>query len=110
MPISLPGKYFNLTSNADAFINNMYSHWEQSHNSHVVSIIFSDGGKKGDPRPFIPPCVMASSAMGLKLGSLGFCQPHTQKQVCPKSLHAVQHFTRVYLHARIAVDAGDIRT
>ena len=32
---------------------------------------------RGDPRPCIPPCVMASSAMGLKLGPLGFC--HTRK-------------------------------
>ena len=36
---------------------------------------------KGDPRPRIPPCVMASSAMGLKLGVFGFCRPHTQKQM-----------------------------
>ena len=34
----------------------------------------------GDPRPCIPPRVMASSAMWLKLGrSSGFCRPCTQK-------------------------------
>ena len=68
----------------------------------------------GDPRPPIPPRVMASSAMGLKLGVFGFL-PTTHakthaKQMRPWSLHAVRHFTRVYLHTRTVVDAGDICT
>ena len=57
---------------------------------------------------------MALSAMGLKLGVFGFSPTTHAKtnviQMCPRSLHAVQHFTRVYLHAETAVDASDIRT
>ena len=38
---------------------------------------------------------------------------HTRKtnaiQMRPRSLHAVRRFTRVYLHAKTAVDAGDMR-
>ena len=45
------------------------------------------------------PCVMASSAMGLKLGVFGFL-PTTHaktntKPVCPRSSHALRHFTHV---------------
>ena len=32
------------------------------------------------------------------------------KQLCPRSSHIMWHFTRVYLHAKTAVDAGDIHT
>ena len=66
----------------------------------------------GDPRPPISPCVMASSAMGLKLGVFGFLPTTHAKtnaiQMPSRSLRAVQHFTHVYLHAKSAVDAGDI--
>ena len=62
---------------------------------------------KGDPRPGIPPHVMASLAMGLKVGVFRF---YTQKQTRPRSSRAVRHFMHVYLHAQIAVDAGDIHT
>ena len=69
---------------------------------------------KGDPRPRIPSRVMASSAMGLKLGSSGFLPTtHTKTnaiQMHPRSSHAVQRFMCVYIHAQTAVDAGDIRT
>ena len=48
---------------------------------------------KGDPRPHIPHCVMASSAMGLKLKGLRFL-PTTHaktnaKQMHPRSWHTV---------------------
>ena len=36
---------------------------------------------KGDPRTPTLPCVMLLSAMDLQLGVLGFCRPHTQKQM-----------------------------
>ena len=63
---------------------------------------------KGDPRPDIPPRVMASSAMGLKLGVyqiLPTTHTHTHtkanaNKMHPRSLCAVQRFTRVYLHAQ----------
>ena len=42
---------------------------------------------KGDPRPHIPSCEIASSAMGLKLGYSGFCWPHTQKHMQTKYVH-----------------------
>ena len=69
---------------------------------------------KGDPRPRILPCVMVSSAMGLKLGVFRFL-PTTHaktnaKQTRPRSLGVVRRFTRAYLHAQTAVDASDIRT
>ena len=52
--------------------------------------------------------------MRLKLGVFGFLpitHAKTQaKQMHPRSSHAVQHFTRVYLHARTTVDAGDTGT
>ena len=53
---------------------------------------------------------MASSAMGLKFGVFGFLQTTHAKTMRPQSSHAVQHFTRVYLHARTAINTGDIRT
>ena len=40
----------------------------------------------------------------------GLCRPHTQRKCAQVLLSAVWHFTRVYLQAKIAVDAGDIRT
>ena len=65
---------------------------------------------KGDPRPRIPPRVMVSSAMGLKLGVFGsFRQPHTQI-INAKQIAFKRPFTCVYLHAQTAVDAGDIPT
>ena len=64
---------------------------------------------KGDPGPHKPPCVMASSAMGLKLRVFRFLQTTraktNAKQMRPRSLFAVQHFTRVCLHAQTTVDA-----
>ena len=67
-----------------------------------------------DPRPLIPPRVVTSSAMGLELGVFGFLPTTYVKtnatQMRPRSLRAVRRFTRVYLHAQTAVDAGDIRT
>ena len=55
---------------------------------------------KGDPRPRIPPCVMASSAMGLRLGVFGFL-PTTHaktnaKRMRPWSLRCVV-FQRVFI-------------
>ena len=49
---------------------------------------------KGDPRPCILPCVMALSAMGLKLGVFRFFADHTRKnkhthtQKCAHDLRA----------------------
>ena len=43
---------------------------------NIVGVIVSHI-HKGDPRPRIPPCVIASSAMGLKLGVFGFL--HTMR-------------------------------
>ena len=68
----------------------------------------------GDSRPPIPPCVMALSAMGLKLGGLRVL-PTTHakmntKQMHPQSSRTVRHFTFVYLHTQTAVDVGGIRT
>ena len=62
----------------------------------------------------IPPRVMTSSAVGLKLEIVGFlptthAKTHT-KQMRPWSLRTVQPFTHVYLHTQTAVDAGDIHT
>ena len=70
---------------------------------------------RGDPRPCIPPRIMASPAMGLKLGVFGFL-PTTQtktntKQMQPWFLHAVQHFAlvyKMYLRDQTAVDEGDL--
>ena len=66
---------------------------------------------KGDPSPHIPPCVMASSAMGLKLGVFGFLlTTHAKtntKQICSWSSRVMWHFTHIYLHSQTAVDAGD---
>ena len=60
------------------------------------------------------PRVMASSAMELKLGVCGFLLPTHAKtnaiQMHPRSLRAVWHFMRVHLHAKTAVDAGNIGT
>ena len=75
---------------------------------------------KGDPRPHIPPCVIASSAMGLKLEVFRYLstthakkkekEKKNVKQICPRSLCIVRRFTCVYLHAQTTVDAGDRRT
>ena len=51
---------------------------------------------KGDPRPCIPPLVIALSAMGLKLAVFGFL-PTTYiatnaQQMCPRSSRTVLHF------------------
>ena len=67
---------------------------------------------KGDSRPCILPLVMASSAMGLKLGVFRFL-PTTlaKKQTQNKSRHNLRTpcrvSTHVYLHAQTAVDVGD---
>ena len=42
-------------------------------------------------------------------GSSGLCRTHANQMRQPSS-RTVHRFTRVYLHARTAVDAGDIRT
>ena len=67
-----------------------------------------------DPRTPIPPRVMASSSMGLKLGVFGFLPTTHAKanelQMRPRSLCTVRRFMHVYLQAKIAVDAGDMRT
>ena len=68
----------------------------------------------GDNRPPISPHVIAFSTMGIKLGVSGFL-PTTQAktnaiQMRPQSLGTVWCFMRVYLHAKTAVDASDIRT
>ena len=64
-----------------------------------------------DPRTYIPPLVMVSSAMGLKLGVFGvFCWPHTQDK-CVHNLRAPCDIsTCVYLHAQTAVDESDVLT
>ena len=62
----------------------------------------------GENRPGIPPHEMVSSAMGLKLGSSGFCWPYTQMRA--QSLHSVRHFTCVYLHAHPRIDECDMIT
>ena len=38
----------------------------------------------GEPWPCIPPCVMASLAMGLKLGVFGICWPQKQNKMHPQ--------------------------
>ena len=57
---------------------------------------------------------MAPLAMGLKLGFLVFLPTTHAKanaiQIRPRSLRVVRRFTRVYTHAKTAVDAGDIST
>ena len=58
--------------------------------------------------------VKASSATGLKMGVFRFL-PTTHaktnaKQMSPRSSRTVRRFTRFHLHAKTAVDAGDIRT
>ena len=68
----------------------------------------------GDPRPRIPPHVMASSAMGLKLGVFGFLPiTHTKgnaKPMHPRSFSAMRRLQVFYLHSQTAVGAGDIHT
>ena len=54
---------------------------------------------KGDPRLRLPPREIASSAMRLKLGYVGFCRKHTQKRMRPQPLCAVS--ACVYLHTDI---------
>ena len=58
----------------------------------------------GDPRPRIPPRVMALSAMGFKLGIFA---KRNAKLMHPRSSHTMRQFTHVYLHAQTAVDADD---
>ena len=69
---------------------------------------------KGHPRPHLPPRVMVSSAMGLKLGILGFYWPCTQKTNAKpmrlRSLRTMRHVRLFYLRTQTAVDAGDIHT
>ena len=70
---------------------------------------FFSSTDKGDPRTFIPPCVMAWSAMELQLGVFGFLPTtHTEtntNKMCPRSSRAVRRFTHVYVHAQITVHA-----
>ena len=67
-----------------------------------------------DPRPPIPPCVMALSTMGAQFGGLRFL-PTTHakinaKQMRSQSSRAVQYFALVCLHAQTPVHADNIRT
>ena len=68
----------------------------------------------GDPRPPIPPRVMASSAMGLIWGSPGFCWPVTRKQKCKTNAFTIfvhrTAFCTVCLHSQMAVIAGNMYT
>ena len=69
---------------------------------HIISarlfvLIIDIGPYTGAPRPPKSPSVMASSAMGLKLGVFRFCQPHKQKQKQYKCVHDF-----------CSADAGDI--
>ena len=62
----------------------------------------------GDHRPCIPPCVMASSAMGLNLGIFNFL-PSTYAKMnakqCVHYLHALCSILRMfYLLSQTAVD------
>ena len=70
----------------------------------TFGIVFIPQIYRGDPRPGIPPHVMASSAMGLKLlvfGLLSTTHAKTNvKQMHPRSLRPVQHFnTHVSSHS-----------
>ena len=60
-----------------------------------------------DPRPPIPPRVMAWSAMGLYLGIFRFLHG---KQMRFLSWRVVRRFTLVCLHAQITVHASNICT
>ena len=70
---------------------------------------------QGRSEPVIPPRIMASSAIGVQLGVFGFL-PTTHAKTNAKqmrrtqSLHAMRHFTYVYLHAQTTVDATDLYT
>ena len=68
---------------------------------------FSHRYCKGDPRPRIPPRVMTSSAVGLKLRVFRFLPTtHAEANVNkmrPRPSRAVRWFTGVYLHAQIAM-------
>ena len=75
------------------------------HISRSVKYVSVTDIYKGAPRPRIPACVMASSAMGFKLGVFGLLSTkHAKSNTTP--MHP-WHFTHVYLHAQTAVDAGD---
>ena len=63
---------------------------------------------KGDPRPRISPCVMVSSAMGLKLGAFGFL-PTTRKNNRETNASTI-FMLRAVFHTQTAVDASDTCT
>ena len=70
---------------------------------------------KGNLRPpILPSVLMASSAIGLKLGVFKFLPTAltetNTKQMHLRSLHTVRCFMCVYLHAPTTVDASDICT
>ena len=53
-----------------------------------------------DTRLPILPCAMVSSAMGLNLGSSGFCLSHTQKQMQNKCIHNLRARIVIPLYTR----------
>ena len=66
-----------------------------------------------DSRPRTPSRVMASSAMGLKLGNFRFLPTTHLKTAQNKFAHdlrAMQPFRHVYLHTQTSVDADDMNT
>ena len=72
-------------------------------------MFFYSPGTRKIPDFMILPHVMASSAMGLKLGVISeFLPPTYAKQMRPRSMCTMQRLSHVYLHAQNVVDAGDI--
>ena len=63
---------------------------------------------KENPRPGIPPLVVTSSAMGIKLGVFGFLPTTHAIQVQNKCVHDLRApcsiIMHIYLHAQTAVD------
>ena len=77
--------------------NRMYQYIAKRPHSTLQPAIATAVLSNNMHRPPIPPRVMVSSAMGLKLGVFRFLPTtHTKtnaKQMCPLTLCAVQHFT-----------------
>ena len=67
-----------------------------------------------DPRPRIPSCAMASSAMGLKLGVFRILVNHTHKNKCNTNVSMIfmrraAFYTCLSSRSVDIVDAGDIQ-
>ena len=58
---------------------------------------------KGESKPCIAPSVMASPALGLKLGVFGFLRTTQQEQMRPRFSRTMRHVTHVFLHIKIRV-------